>query len=435
MQDRRALVLARLVAGKVTTPEAALLLGLSERSIWRLRSAFIASGPSALMHHNRGRAPANRLSAATVARVITLARTTYAGCNDSHLSELLAERERIVISRASLQRILRGAGLASPHRHRAPRYRSRRERRAAAGMLLQLDGSRHHWLGPSGGWSTLLGAIDDATGEVIAACFREQEDAAGYFIVLGAVLRRRGVPLAVYSDRHGIFWRSARERPALEEELAGHRQPTQVGRALGELGVEMIFANSPQAKGRIERLWGTFQDRLVSELRIAGIATLDEANAFLGSYLARHNRRFAVAPVDPSAAWRRLPADLSVESVFCFKYSKRVASDNTVRFDQVLLQLPRRAGWGSWANARVELRQHLDGSLSVHAPGGRVLARSQVPARVGELRVRDYARAPIPGVPQLALQRPPKDHPWRKDLREWHPLAARRTMQRARRES
>ena len=119
----------------------------------------------------------------------------------------------------------------------------------------------------------------------------------------------------------------------------------------------------------------------------------------------------------------------------CFKYSKRVAADNTVRFGEVLLQLPRRADGGSWANARVELRQHLDGSLSVHAPGGRVLARSVVPTRVGELRVRDYARAPIPGVSPLPLQRPPKDHPWRKDLREWHPLAARRTMQRARRES
>jgi hypothetical protein len=298
VQDRRALVLARLVAGKVTTAEAALLLGLSERSVWRLRSAFVASGPAALMHGHRGRAPANRLPAATVARAITLARTTYAGCNDSHLSELLAERERIFISRASLQRILRGAGLVSPHRHRAPRYRSRRERRPAAGMLLQLDGSRHHWLGPTGGWSTLVGAIDDATGAVIAAAFREQEDAAGYLSVLRTVLQRGGVPLAVYSDRHGIFWRSARERPSLEEELGGHRQPTQVGRALGELQVEMIFANSPQAKGRIERLWGTFQDRLVSELRLATVTTLEEANRFLPRYLARHNRRFAVAPAD-----------------------------------------------------------------------------------------------------------------------------------------
>jgi len=435
VQDRRALVLARLVTGKVTTGEAALLLGLSERSVWRLRAGFLAGGPAALVHGNRGRRPTNTLDPATVARVITLARTTYAGCNDSHLHDLLAERERILISRASLQRILRGAGLASPHRHRPPRYRSRRERRAAAGMLLQLDGSRHRWLGAACGLSTLLGAIDDATGEVIAAVFRQQEDAAGYLTVLREVLRAHGVPLAVYSDRHGIFWRSARERSSVEEELDGHRQPTQVGRALGQLSVEMIFANSPQAKGRIERLWGTFQDRLVSELRIAGITTLEQANLFLPRYLARHNRRFAIAPADPNAAWRPLAQDLSIDAVCCFKYSKRVALDNTVRFGEVMLQLPRRAGWGSWANARVELRQYLDGSLSVHAPGGRVLARSAVPTRLADLRARDYARAPIPGVPALPLQRPPKDHPWRKDLREWHPLAARRTMQRARRES
>jgi len=159
------------------------------------------------------------------------------------------------------------------------------------------------------------------------------------------------------------------------------------------------------------------------------------ANRFLPRYLARHNRRFAVAATDPQPAWRALPVDTAVESVCCFKYSKRVGGDNTVRFGEVLLQLPRRAGWGSWANARVEVRQYLDGSLSVHAPGGGILARWAVPTRVGELRVRDYARVPIPGLPTLPLQRPPKDHAWRKDLRDWHPLAARRTMQRARRDA
>jgi transposase len=432
VQDRRALVLARLVAGSVTTAEAALLLGLSVRSVWRLRASFLAAGPASLVHRNRGRAPANKLVPATVARIVTLARTTYAGCNDTHLAELLAEEERITVSRASIQRILRRAGIASPHRHRAPRYRRRRERRPAQGMLVQLDGSRHRWFGPAGGWSTLVGAIDDATGTVLGATFREQEDAAGYLEVLAALLSRHGVPLAVYSDRHGIFWRSPRERPSIEDELAGHRQPTQVGRAFAELGVECIFANSPQAKGRIERLWGTFQDRLVSELRIAKITTRDQANAFLPRYLARHNRRFAIAPADPVPAWRPRPAASAVDAICCFKYSHVVAGDNTVRFAGLTVQLPRRSGWASWAHTRVEVRQLLDGAISVHAPGGRTLARSATPAASPTVRAQHRSRAAIPGVAPLPL-RPPLTHPWRADYRDWHPTQARRTMQRARR--
>lgn len=235
-----------------------------------------------------------------------LAKTTYAGCNDSHLAELLREREGISLSRASVQRILRAAGIKSPRRHRAPRYRARRDRRAAAGMLVQLDGSRDRWFGAARPFATLLAAIDDASGEVVGAVFREQEDAAGYLEVLGQMLAR-GVPLAVYSDRHGIFRRDARERASLEEELAGEREPTQLGRAFGELGVEMIFAHSPQAKGRVERLFGTLQDRLAAELRLAGVTTLAAANRFLPTYLPRHNARFAVAPAEPRAAWRALP--------------------------------------------------------------------------------------------------------------------------------
>lgn len=153
-----------------------------------------------------------------------------------------------------------------------------------------------------------------------------------------------------------MFWRSARERESIAEELLGRRQPTQLGRAFAECGIEPILANSPQAKGRIERLFGTFQDRLVSELRLAGIVDLTSANAFLGGYLMRHNSRFAVAAADGAPAWRTLPNGLSIESVCCFKYSRVVAADNTVRVDSVVLQLPPRVR-GSWSNLRVELRQ------------------------------------------------------------------------------
>ena len=255
----------------------------------------------------------------------------------------------------------------------------------------------------------MLGAIDDATGEVVGAIFREQEDIAGYFSVLGQLLERGGVPLAVYSDRHSIFWRSDRERESVEEELAGSREPTQLGRAFAELGIELIYAHSPQAKGRVERLWGTFQDRLVSELRLAEITALDAANAFLPTYLPRHNTRFAVAASD-APAWRVLPIGRSISSICCFKYSRLVSADDTLRFGPLLLQLPPRGAVGSWASQRVECRQYLDGSWSVHAPGGRELARSAIPATQPLVRAAAYQRAPVAGVAPL----PRRGETWRR---------------------
>ncbi len=423
----RVLVLTRLIAGKVSLPDAALLLGLSERSVRRLRARYQEHGPAALAHGNRGRRPAHTIDAALKERIVTLAKTTYAGINDSHLCELLAEREGIAVSRASVQRILRAAGLRSPRRHTRARYRARRERRPAAGMLVQLDGSPHDWFG-TGERVTLHAAVDDASGDVLAAVFREQEDAAGYFALLRAMLLAKGVPLAVYSDKHGIFRVPPRERETLAEELAGEREPTQFGRALAELGIEQIIANSPQAKGRVERLFETFQDRLRAELRLERVSTIAAANAFLVRYLPRHNARFTVAPADPRPAWRPLPAGKTVEGVCCFKYGRLVAQDNTVRLDGVVLQLPPRGTHWGWAGERVELRQYLDGSFSAHAPGGRELARSAVPKTPPKLRAKSYARAPIAGVPPL----PTSKTPWRKGLKDWHPAAARRAMINAR---
>ena len=428
MQDRRILVLTRLISGTVDPAEAALLLGLSLRSIRRLRARYLERGPATLAHGNRGRRPAHALDPATSARVVQLAKTTYAGCNDSHLAELLAEREGLSLARATVQRILRAAGLKSPRRHRPARYHGRRERRVAAGMLVQLDGSKARWFGAAQPFGTLVAAIDDATSEVCGAIFREQEDAAGYFIVLGQLLAERGVPLAVYSDRHGIFQVDRAVRESRAEELAGVREPTQLGRAFVELGVETIFAHSPQAKGRVERLFGTLQDRLVAELRLAGISTIEAANRFLPTYLPRHNARFAVAPAEPRPAWRALPAALPVEAVCCFKYSRVVATDNTVRFLGTTIQLPPRGTHWSWSGQRVELRQHLDGAFSVHAPGGRELARSAVPATPPLLRAQPLSRRPVPSVGSLPVRG--ATSPWRNDDR-WRPGTAQRIIARA----
>src|SRR3990170_1916649 len=271
-EQQRAMILTAVVQGRLTAGEAAELMRLSQRQERRLRYAFLHDGPAALVHGNRGRRPVHSLDPGLRTRVIALAQGVYAGCNDQHLTELLAEREGIALSRSSVRRILRAAGMRSPQRRRAPRHRARRERMPQAGMLLQVDGSRHQWLGPDGPWLTLLGAIDDATGDVPYAVFREQEDAQGYLLLLRQVARRRGVPLSLYSDRHKIFQASDKP-PTLTEQLAGGRLPTQVGRVLNELSITWIGARSPQAKGRVERLWRTFQDRLYQELRLGGGST------------------------------------------------------------------------------------------------------------------------------------------------------------------
>ncbi len=414
LPDQRALVLARLLKGKVTRDEAALLLGLSDRSIRRLIARLVAEGPAALVHGNSGRPPAHALDPQVAARVVAFAQNGYAGINDTHLGELLAEREGICLSRPSVQRILRGAGIASPRTRRAPQHRSRRARRPAEGMLVQLDGSPHRWFGPDGPECSLLGAIDDATSQVCGATFRAEEDAAGYLVVARQVITERGVPVAAYSDRHSIFWIKPRAGETLADEQGRERMPTQVGRALAELSVELIFAGSPQAKGRIERLWNTFQDRLVTELRLAGITDIAGANAFLPGYLERHNARFAVAPTDASAAWRPLPDGLAVDDVCCLKYSRHVAGDNTVTHEGAVVQLPPKVR-GSYAHLRVEVRHHLDGSVSVHLPGGKQLARS-APGAAMRFRPRGQTRAPVGGV-RPDPRNVDRSHPWR----QWRP--------------
>jgi hypothetical protein len=221
---------------------------------------------------------------------------------------------------------------------------------AKEGCLLQVDGSRHDWLEGRGPYLTLVGGIDDATGLVDGATFREQEDAQGYFQVLRQVVVSKGVPLALYSDRHGIFVKTSKQEPSLEEQLSGRRQLTQMGRLLGELQVELILARSPQAKGRIERLWGTFQDRLTSELRLQGAATLEAANQVLAEHLVRHNRQFAVAAQDPEPMWRPRPQQL--DELFCFKFHRVVALDHTVRFAGQVIDIPRP---GPRSLARVQM--------------------------------------------------------------------------------
>jgi hypothetical protein len=411
-EQRRAQVLTRILRGELTMVEGAVVLGLSERQLWRLRSGFVGTGPAGLVHGNRGRVSARRIDPDQRARIIEL-RERYGPINDSHFDELLAEREGIVVSRESLRTILRAAGIASPRRRRSPRYRSRRPRMGAEGTLLQLDGSRHRWLEGRGPELVLVGAIDDATGRVTAATFRDQEDAAGYLEILEATIGAYGVPGAIYRDGHSAFAPSNPRRAPGADDDPGL---SQVGRALVELDIVSILAGSPQAKGGVERLWGTFQDRLVVELRLAGIVDRGGANAFLVEFLPRYNVRFVVPAADPVPAWRGLPADVRLERVLVFKYRRKVAKDHTISLAGRILQLPRGAtGAANYAGKRVEVHVALDGSVVAY-DGERRLATLAAPPDAGQLRTQKRHRVGPSLNPAAATipWTPPRDHPWKR---------------------
>ena len=407
-------MLQRVEAGTLGLAEAAVLVGVGERQLRRLLAAYREEGVRAVVHGNRGRRPVHAHPPELRETILGLATGQYLGVNHSHLSELLAEREGINIGRSTVSRLLQSAGIRSPRpQRRRSKHRSRRERYPQEGMLLQIDASDHEWLEDRGPRLTLLGVIDDATSNVVGARFEETEDARGYLRLLREVCHKVGVPHALYSDRHSIFWPTNGE--TLKEQLAGRRSPTQFGRAMAEVDIRLIAAHSPQAKGRVERLWGTLQDRLVSELRLAGATTMEEANAYLPAFLRRYNRTFAVAPQVASSAYRPKLSAPVLDAALCFKTDRVVSNDNTVSLDHIVLQLrpgPNRLGY---SKAKVTVVESLDHRFSVTLKG-RVIPTSIIPPR---LLITPKPR-PAPPVPKAASATPqiqhasPAAHPWRK---------------------
>ena len=348
----RVAVISECVKRATSVRRAAALLQLSPRQVKRLKRRFRSGGAAAMAHAGRGRASPRRLPVEVHQRILRLARTTYAGFNDHHLTEKLREVEGIRIGRETLRQLLRAQGIGPPRQRRPPAHRQRRPRRGREGEMLQVDASPHDWLEGRGPQITLLGFQDDATGKVVGAEFFPRETAYGYFRVFRGVLRRYGVPLSLYGDRCGVFVRND-DHWTVEEELAGRRQPTQFGRALEQLGVTFIAALTPQAKGRIERLWGIFQDRLVSELRLAGAADLEGAHQVLRRFLPDFNRRFGRAPAQAEKAWRPAPREL--DRICCFIHERIVSNDNVVQWDGRRFQIPPQPRRFSFAGAQVQL--------------------------------------------------------------------------------
>jgi transposase len=378
-------VMGLVEVGKITLKEAGEKIGVSYRQAKRLWRAVKARGAKGLLHGNVGRPPPNRISDRLKQQVLKLSRERYEGFNDVHFTEMLADREGIGLSRETVRGWRREAGIGPKRKRRARKHRKRRERMAQEGAMVLWDGSPHAWFGSAHPPCCLMAAMDDGTGKLLAARFFPFEGSSGYLWLLKTLVKRYGVPLVIYHDRHGALHRND-SHWTLQEQLAGRQDPTQVGLALGALGIRSIAALSPQAKGRIERLFGTLQDRLGAELALEGIKSLEEANRFLKTFLPKFNRRFAIPPRQSEQAWRKVSPGLDLDRIISFRYRSVVGNDNSVRIGGLLIDLPPGPHGRSYAKAQVEVRQLLDGSW-------RVYYQDRVIAKYPSTELRDPIRA------------------------------------------
>lgn len=323
----------------ITIKEAAELLDLSERQVIRLKKGVLENGPSFIIHKNRGRKPKHAICDELKEQIIELKKTKYKEANFNHFKELLEEHEGIDVSYSTVHRVLTQAGIKSPMKHRKRRAHHRRERKPQEGMLVQIDASPHKWI-LGGGSFDLHGAIDDATGKILALHFTPNECMEGYFEIMHQIVNNHGIPTSIYCDRHSIFVSPNDGKLSIDEQLEGKIvKLTQFGRAIDELGITMIKAYSPQAKGRIERLWGTLQSRLVVEFKIHGIDTIEAANAFLPAFIEKYNAKFAVEPKVPTTAYRELDPGIDLNTILCKKDERSIINSSAISYGGTYYQL------------------------------------------------------------------------------------------------
>ena len=372
---RRLSVVEAAINGKMTCREGAAALGISVRQFKRIKGKVKKEGPEGVRHGNRGRSSPRAFP--DKEQIIDLAKKEYFDFNFSHLSETLEERHGIRINRETLRLWLRPLGFGNKVR-KQPRHRLRRKRSEKEGQMLFLDGSPHRWFGDER--STLLLSTDDATGNPLYGLFQKEEDLDGCFKVVEEVIARKGFPSLFYLDRasqftttrHGGLYRTQRDDA-----------PTQFERAMKELAIGLKFAHSPEARGRGERINGTFQDRLVAELRLHAITTYEKATAYLNNtFIPKYCKRFGVAPED-MPAWRPVPPGVDIRNILCKRYERRVNHDNTVSVNNQIIQLLPTRTRLHFAKAHIVVNHWRDGSWHVfHETAG------EVPCREIQGRVR-----------------------------------------------
>lgn len=363
-----------VVDGRMTNGEAAAALGLSVRQIRRLKRRVEAQGPQGVVHASTGRQPPNTKPQALRDKVVRLAKSHYAKFNFSHVADMLAAEHNVIVSDETVRRWLRALGLGRPQR-RVKAHRRRRERKAREGELLFLDGSPHHWFGDDRPECCLLLCSDDATGKPLYGKFQQAEDRDGCFEVCNHVIRKHGRPVAFYLDKASQFTTTRHGGSHVKQ--GPQADPTHFETAMRALSIGLIFADSPQARGRGERLNGSFQDRLVAELTYKGITDYEQATRYLNStFIPNYTRRFGKPPADPVAAWRPLPQGTDLKAVLCAREQRTVANDNTVSFNGTIYQLDPPDGYSHIVKAKLEVQQHFDGSVHFcHPQHGRIKAR------------------------------------------------------------
>ena len=396
---RRLRVVQKVLDRAITQKEAALLLDRGERQVRRLVKVVREHGEGGIVHRGRGRPSNRRYPAAVKEEVLRRYLGQYRDFGPTLAAEKLLEWDGLAVNRETLRQWLLGAGLWE-RRRKKRQHRQWRVRKACCGELVQMDGSHHAWLEDRGPELVLMGYIDDATNRVYGR-FYDYEGTMPALDSFKRYVRRYGLPMSVYLDKHTTY--KSPRKLTVEEELSGVCKPlSQFERALGELGVEVIHAHSPQAKGRIERLFGTLQDRLVKELRLRGIRTRDEANAFLREYLPGYNRRFGVRPTNPTDVHVRPEPYFNLDRYLCLKTDRTVRNDHTVAHNSKLYQLLDRV-----RSRKVIVEERIDGSLHIGG-GGVSLKYREITERPQKTISPEPPRTPKTTTP------PARDHPWRR---------------------
>lgn len=324
---KRATLIEACINGQCTVKQVANALGLSERRVKQIKKEVKENGVKSIAHGNRGRKPKNAIPDETKKKILELRRSyEYELSNFKHFQEILKERENINISYSALYNILHNASIKSPKKHRKSKLHHRRKRKEAEGMMLQADGTPFDWFG-NGEQYSLHGFIDDATGKITGLYMCKNECLLGYLEVLRQTLEIYGIPISLYPDKYSVFFppKKVDDHVTIEEQLNGREKGiTQFGRIVEELGITMFPANSPQAKGRVERLWETLQSRLVTEFRINHISTIEQANNFLPSYINIYNSKFAVEPLNKTSMFLKLPKRYNLDELLCVKFERTI---------------------------------------------------------------------------------------------------------------
>ena len=408
---RRLKAVQSAIDGHVTQKTTAAMLGLSERQVRRLVKDVRERGDRGVIHALRGRRSNRRIPEETRGLALSLYQARYPDFGPTFATEKLIECDGIKISDETLRRWLIEAGFWKKRRKRSG-FRQWRPRKECFGQMVQMDGSDHDWLEGRGPRLVLMGYIDDATNTSYGR-FYDYEGTQPAMDSFRGYVRQYGLPMSVYLDRHTTY--KSPKKLTEWEEIEGIESLSQFERALKELGVEVIHALSPQAKGRIERLFGVLQDRLVKEMRLEGITTKEQANAFLKGYLPRHNERFGVCPVNEADAHVKLPSQVDLDRYLCIKTKRTIRKDNTIALDGRLYQLEERG------SKKVVVEGRLDGSL-------RMISRG-VSLKYREITERPQKEV-VPKTDTRVFNRPPKpakNHPWKRSWKDWMPARQQRT--------